>query len=96
MRVDGIGVGNVKRLPVQREAEGQAHEHLGQREAREIGAGRERDGTDHVTETADEGSGHRTVHDRGDDERHEAEADADVPCAEGTESCQNDLESDKN
>ena len=96
MRVDGIGVGNVKWLPVQREAEGQAHEHLRQREAREVGTGRKRDGTDHVAETADEGSRHRTVHDRGDDERHEAEADADVPCAEGTESCQNDLESDKN
>ena len=49
-----------------------------------------------IAETTDEGSGYRTVHDRGDDERHEAEADADVPCAEGTESCQNDLESDKN
>ena len=56
----------------------------------------ERDGADHIAETTDEGSGYRTVHDRGDDERHEAEADADVPCAEGTESCQNDLESDKN
>lgn len=77
---------------VQKEAEDQAGQEGRQREAGEVGPNGEQKGSDEVGERPDRPGGQRTEEHGGDDDRDEAEADLDVPHAEGQKPRKYDLQ----